>query len=456
MNTWNRVSALLVSLFLAAPRPAAAQSVCARQLGAIQRPLQAFERDAGPMGPGFLRTDGVPGSREGLVALAERVKRWTDGIDGYRTCLKREGCSIGTFIKGEEASDRDLARWLSSLADEGLDQATRRAERAAAILRDFTLAAGSATTGPMAAAITCLGATPPAAPAAAPRESPALQVPGIDHQPVACAVAEKFPRMEARFSPRDAVAKAQVLFQGASAEWYAVAMQAEGEGFSGVLPKPRRSLKEFHYYIEVTDRTQRTSRTADYTASVVASASECKGKVVAGTLTAAAVVVLGPAGAGVVPAGFAATGVVAAGSGAAGASSAGAGGAGGLGTGVMVAGGLAAAAGGIAVAAAASKSGDSGSGSTGTSAASCPSAAELASTSGGTLTPSGTAVCTQFLPCTSGSARVCVQNWCSTTSCTIYYQTTSGAQTLCSTGCSSTNTSGIQPCVNSFVSRICQ
>ena len=31
----------------------------------------------------------------------------------------------------------------------------------------------------------------------------------IDHQPVGCAVAEKFPRLEARFAPADTVATAR-------------------------------------------------------------------------------------------------------------------------------------------------------------------------------------------------------------------------------------------------------
>ncbi len=451
MNACNRASALLLGLLLASPRVAASQVDCARRLEELQKHLLAFDREAKQMGPGFVRADAQPGSRAELVRLSERVNRWAAGIEGYRTCLRHEGCSIGSFIKGQEASDRELAGWLSSLGDEGLDQATRRAERAAAILGNF-----ASTAGPLAAALTCLGEAPTPSPDAPKQEAAPHQGPGIDHRPVACAVAEKFPRVEARFSPADTVAKAQVLFQGANPEeWYAVAMKSEGPGFSGVLPRPRKSLKEFRYYIEVTDRAMRTSRTTEYTTSVVGSASECKGKVLAVAVATAVVSVTGPAGAAVVPAGFAATGVVAAGSGVAGASSASAGG-GGLSTGVLVAGGLAVAAGGIAVAANAAK-GEGSPGSTGTSTApSCPSASELASTTGGLLTPSGNVVCTQFLPCTTGSARVCIQNWCSATSCSIYYQTSSGAQTLCSTGCSSTDISGVQSCVNSFVSRICQ
>ena len=136
----------------------------------------------------------------------------------------------------------------------------------------------------------------------------------IDHQPAACAVAEKFPRLEARFTPVDTVAVARVLFQGHTKEWYSVAMKAEGLAFAGVLPKPKKSLKAFRYYIEVTDKSLGTNRTAEYTTSVVAGAGECSGKVVAASLGSASVLLQAPAGAAALPAGFASTGVVTSGS----------------------------------------------------------------------------------------------------------------------------------------------
>ena len=174
----------------------------------------------------------------------------------------------------------------------------------------------------------------------------------IDHQPVGCAAAEKFPRLEARFAPADSVAIARVVFQGQSPEWYSVAMKPEGAVYSGVLPKPKKSLKAFRYYIEVTDKALGTNRTAEYTTNVVDSSSACKGKIMAGTLGSASVVLQGPAGAAALPVGFASNGVVAAGSGsatgAAGASTAGAGG--GIGATALVVGGLAAAGGAAALA----------------------------------------------------------------------------------------------------------
>jgi len=189
------------------------------------------------------------------------------------------------------------------------------------------------------------------------------QAPSIEHQAVGCAVAEKYPRLEARFAPADGVATARVLFQTENAQqWYAVAMKADGAAFSGVLPKPKKSLKAFRYYIEVTDKTLATSRTADYTTNVVAGSSECKGKMMAVALGSASVLLQVPAGAAALPAGFASTGVVAAGSSSAvAATGATAGGGGGLGTGAIagiVAGAGAVAAGAVVVA---GKSGDEGS-----------------------------------------------------------------------------------------------
>ncbi len=179
---------------------------------------------------------------------------------------------------------------------------------------------------------------------------------GIEHQPVGCVMAEKFPRLEARFAPADTVATARVLFQGQNPEWYSVAMKPEGVLFVGVLPKPKKSLKSFRYYIEVTDRALGTNRTADYTTAVVDSSSACKGKVVAGALGSASVILQGPAGVVALPAGFASSGVVVAGSAAGSGSAAGAAGAsaagGGVGATALVLGGVAVAGGAVAVAAA--------------------------------------------------------------------------------------------------------
>ncbi len=156
-----------------------------------------------------------------------------------------------------------------------------------------------------------------AAPAFLSPQSTATPAPSfpIGHQPVDCVVAGKHPSLTASLPPEIDVATARVFFQGASQEWYSVAMKAEGSTFVGVLPAPKKSLKEFHYYIEVTSRSLATSRTADRSTKVVASPGECRGLVAASVMSTASILVQGPAGAAAVPAGFAPAGLVAAGGG---------------------------------------------------------------------------------------------------------------------------------------------
>jgi hypothetical protein len=197
---------------------------------------------------------------------------------------------------------------------------------------------------------------------AAPRPA-AAEPPAISHAGVGCAVAEKFPRLEAHIVPADAVARAMVHFRTDPARpWYAVAMKPEGEAFAGVLPKPKGSLKAFQYYIDVTDRAFATSRTPEYTTAVVSGPGGCQGKMMAGALSAASILLEVPAGAALVPAGFGSAGVAAAGSGTAAASAAGAAGGGGAGIGTVAAvvGGGAAVAGAV-VAVKAASGGDDGS-----------------------------------------------------------------------------------------------
>ena len=389
MNSWCRLFAV-VGLLQTVPRVSAAASECPRQIDDFQRQLQAFDREARSMGPGFLRDDGLAASLDAfrkrlggagagaslsptenglqeaqdaknrLVGFDERLKRWREGIAGYSGCLKNPSCSIGDFLKQQEIGNPEFAAWLKSFADLGLERATERLGKASEVVNKFTAGVGSTTTGVMATAFTCAAENSPRSKAASSQQTvPAgsHQALSIEHQPVGCAAAERFPRLEARFTPADTIAKAQVLFQGENVdEWYAVVMKPEGTAYSGILPKPKKSLRAFRYYIEVTNTALETNRTADYTTSVVGSASECKNKIMAGALTSASVVLLGPAGASAVPAGFASIGVVAAGS-AAGAASATAGGGGGLSTGAMV--GIGAGVAGVVGIAAAKGGGDS-------------------------------------------------------------------------------------------------
>ncbi len=72
---------------------------------------------------------------------------------------------------------------------------------------------------------------------------------------------------------------ARVLFQAQGAEWYSVKMKPEGPVFTGVLPRPKKNLKSFRYYIEVTDKALATNHTVQYVIAVVANHGACKGTV---------------------------------------------------------------------------------------------------------------------------------------------------------------------------------
>jgi hypothetical protein len=169
-------------------------------------------------------------------------------------------------------------------------------------------------------------------------------------------IADQFPRLEAGLSPEDGVGRARIHFRPeGGANWYSVPLKKEGASFAGVLPKPRKQLAAFDYYIEVTDAGLGTTRTREFRTAVESGPTACKDKVVAGGLASATgVAVQAPAGATglpVVPVGFSPDGVVAT----AGATTSGAGG--GTGGGIsgaklgLIVGGAAVAVGGVALAA---------------------------------------------------------------------------------------------------------
>jgi hypothetical protein len=179
----------------------------------------------------------------------------------------------------------------------------------------------------------------------------------ITHDAIGCLVAERFPRLEARVVPAEAVARVRLSFRPESGRyWYSVQMKPEGDVFAGVLPKPRAGLKGLRYYIEATDHELRTTRTAEHEVLVAAGPAACQDARVAGSLASAEVALEVPAGAPTVPAGFSSAGIAAAAAGvvagaATGAAVAGAAaGGGGASTALLVAGGVAAAAGAAVVA----------------------------------------------------------------------------------------------------------
>src|SRR5688572_25063703 len=75
----------------------------------------------------------------------------------------------------------------------------------------------------------------------------------IDHQGIGCVVAGRFPRFDARLDPAAGVARARVNFRPeGTPHWYWVDMKPEAGLFHGILPKPRKTLHRFSYYIDVT------------------------------------------------------------------------------------------------------------------------------------------------------------------------------------------------------------
>jgi len=128
----------------------------------------------------------------------------------------------------------------------------------------------------------------------------------LQHQAVGCMLAERHPRLDARFDPEAEVAGARVFFRAAGTpHWYSVAMVAQAGLWSGTLPKPKRSTGRIEYYLEATDKAFAPVRTAQQAAEVVAGPGACRKDLpLAAASPSARVVVTAASGAPAVPAGF--------------------------------------------------------------------------------------------------------------------------------------------------------
>jgi hypothetical protein len=131
----------------------------------------------------------------------------------------------------------------------------------------------------------------------------------IDHKAVGCIVAEKYPRLNACFSPAGQLARARVYFrqEDGPPNWYYVEMKADAPCHFGILPKPKKQLigKKVLYYVNAFDQKFAENRTVDNEALVVKSEGECRKDVPVAPIAAGAPAAVFPA----VPAGFAAAGV---------------------------------------------------------------------------------------------------------------------------------------------------
>ena len=77
----------------------------------------------------------------------------------------------------------------------------------------------------------------------------------IQHQPVHCVVAGKYPQLDACLEPAARVARARVYFKAEGGpDWYYVEMKPEARCYRGTLPRPKKSLKRMRYYVAATDR----------------------------------------------------------------------------------------------------------------------------------------------------------------------------------------------------------
>jgi hypothetical protein len=135
----------------------------------------------------------------------------------------------------------------------------------------------------------------------------------IEHKPVACLVAGRYPAIDAGIEPRGSVARARVLFRAeGTADWYFVEMKPEKGLFRGTLPRPLKTTKKIEYYLEAVDRGLQERRTADYAPLVVGGANECPNKMLTAAVLTSAKIALGALGPGVtaLPAGFSGLGVI--------------------------------------------------------------------------------------------------------------------------------------------------
>jgi len=155
---------------------------------------------------------------------------------------------------------------------------------------------------PATAAPSARAATPAAA-APAPAPSPWKgDRPVIVHQDVGCVVAGEFPKLEACFTPPESVGKAQVQFRAdEKGPWYYVDMKEEGGCRSALLPKPKKDIGTFHYFIEVVDRSftavqkPEAAPSQSYAPRVVANRRDCGQGMMMATGTPTGSIVMGVA-----------------------------------------------------------------------------------------------------------------------------------------------------------------
>jgi hypothetical protein len=224
---------------------------------------------------------------------------WADSVqvDALRVNVRKEPSTasaiVATVSRGEvlEVLDRagDWYRIKTRSGAEGYVSA--RLVRVSAA----PAAASAPTPRPAAPAAAATTALPPAAPWKGDR-------PVIAHKDVGCVVAGEFPKLEACFTPAESVGKAQVQFRAdEKGPWYYVNMKEEGGCRSALLPKPKKDIATFHYFIEVVDRAftavqqPASAPSQSYAPRVVANRRDCGTGMMMATSTPTGSVIMGVA-----------------------------------------------------------------------------------------------------------------------------------------------------------------
>ncbi len=131
----------------------------------------------------------------------------------------------------------------------------------------------------------------------------------VRHEPVACARADAFPRLDARLEPADQVALARVKFRTGD-DWFVAEMRREGDRWVAVLPQPKKSLDSFRYFVDVVGIDAGDAKSPEVQVAVIHEGDPCpaKGRVAETVVPATDLLIDRPPGAStsspLVPKGF--------------------------------------------------------------------------------------------------------------------------------------------------------
>jgi hypothetical protein len=98
----------------------------------------------------------------------------------------------------------------------------------------------------------------------------------ITHEPAACMVVGKFPRLEARVEPLETVKSVRAYFHADGASfWSYTDMRSEAGVFRATLMKPPKGAREVYYYFVATEASGVRSTSQEYLVEVVRDRNQC-------------------------------------------------------------------------------------------------------------------------------------------------------------------------------------